>query len=95
MSAPCPMLGFMFTARFDDSVAEADADRFIDELIRLLEANGLMAGGGGDRTIEFAINREGGPATDADREMILQWASQRRHVAAVEMSDLVDLNEIR
>src|SRR3954471_2944984 len=93
MTAPCPALGLIFTATLGAGATEADADALTDDLIDLLEANELVARGGGGQVIRLVIYREGGQATDADRQMILEWAREWEDVASIVVTDVVDLNE--
>jgi uncharacterized protein YggL (DUF469 family) len=91
MSAPCPILGFMVVITLLPSTSDAQADALTVDLAELLEANGMMMGGGGDRTLELAITREGTQATDADRQLVAAWAARWASAATVSISDLVDL----
>jgi uncharacterized protein YggL (DUF469 family) len=94
MSAPCPTFGFLVHARLRDARAKADANALRESLIEVIEANGLeTGGGGGERTLDYAISREGSQATHADREVVLEWASRWSGVAEIEVSDLVDLRQ--
>lgn len=92
MSAPCPVLGFVVQAILHATTTDADADALRDDFVDLLETNDLSTGGGGDRRLEYAVTRDGGQATQADRELVLAWAVRWAHVAQVAVSDLVDLN---
>jgi hypothetical protein len=83
MSAPCPILGFIVRVK-----VEATTEMLAD-LHRLLDANGLATDVPFD-ALELPIYREGSQATDADRQIIREWAE--RWAADVEVSDLVDLN---
>ena len=91
MSAPCPILGFVVRVRLRDT--GADPDSFIDGLTQVLRSNGLVTGEGGDRRLEYVVSREGSQATQADRELILEWAKGWQSIAQVEVSELVDLQE--
>ena len=91
MSAPCPILGFMIVITLHPSTSEAQSDALTGDLVELLEANGLMMGGGGDRTLELAITREGAQATDGDRQLVAAWAARWATAATVSISDLIDL----
>jgi uncharacterized protein YggL (DUF469 family) len=93
MSAPCPAYGVMVRIALHASATSAQSTALVDDLADTVEASGLMMGGGGDRRLEFAINREGDQATNADRERIVAWAARWSTVAAIDVSDLVDLNE--
>jgi uncharacterized protein YggL (DUF469 family) len=93
MSAPCPVFGFVVRATIDATVGRETIDALIDDLVELLEANGMTMGGGGDRLLEFVISRDGAQATDTDRQLVIEWAGSWAHVARFDVSDLVDLNE--
>jgi len=58
----------------------------------VLDAQGLYATGGGDRTLEWFISREGSQATEADRELVRAWAAQWRGLVDITISDLIDLD---
>ena len=92
MSAPCPILGFVVVLALHADASSSQSDIMVDELIETLESNGLMMGGGGDRVQEYVINREGGQATDADRDLVAGWAARWANVATITVSELVDLN---
>jgi uncharacterized protein YggL (DUF469 family) len=107
VSAPCPTFGFVLRAQFDRGVGSDSDERvgaFTHELMDALEANGLTTYVAGDRVLEsgqgptgvfaeFTIVGEGAQATDADRKLILEWAKRWAHVATIEASELVDLNQ--
>jgi uncharacterized protein YggL (DUF469 family) len=93
MSAPCPAFGFTIHIELDPTVSDRQADVITDDLIELLERNGLMTGGGGDRVLEFVVSREGSQATHADRELLIEWARQWVSQATISVGDLVDLNQ--
>jgi hypothetical protein len=63
----------------------------VTDLIAHLESHGLSASGSG---ADYTITRDGGQATHADRELVLEWAKQRSDVAELRVSDLVDLGEV-
>ena len=90
MSAPCPILGFVVTARLRSTDTGADSESLHDSLIEVLESNGLMADRG-DRRLEYVVSREGSQATQADRELVLEWAKRWNQIAAIEVSDIIDL----
>ena len=93
MSAPCPVFGFVVRMAMRPDTGEADIDILVDEFIDILESHGLQTGGGGDTTLEFVVNREGGQATDADRTLVRDWASGWGHVAEIAVGDIVDLSD--
>ena len=92
MSAPCPALGFNITIAPRPTVDEARIDALVDSLIDFLESHGLQTGNAG-ATLEFAINREGGQATDADRALVREWAARRSDDAEISVGDIVDLGD--
>ena len=93
MSAPCPTFGFIVTTRLRESSTGADSDSLVDDLIEVLESNDLSMGGGGDRVLEYVVSRDGGQATQADREIVLQWAERWTAIAEIDVSDLIDLQD--
>ncbi|HEV7994082.1 MAG TPA: 50S ribosome-binding protein YggL [Gemmatimonadaceae bacterium] len=95
MSGACPSLGFTVRAVLHASTTEREADAMVDDLIVRLEANGMMMGGGGDRVHVYGVSREAGQATQADRDLIVEWASQWASVAQVTVSDLIDLDDVQ
>jgi uncharacterized protein YggL (DUF469 family) len=94
MSAACPVFGFVVVAVLADNTPGTDAEAMVDDLIETLEAHGLMMGGGGDRVLEYVVNREGSQATDADRQPVTAWAERWRHAAAITVSELIDLSQV-
>jgi uncharacterized protein YggL (DUF469 family) len=94
MSAPCPVFGFVVHATLHEGSPDDAADDLRNDFIEMLESNGLMTGGGGHRTLEFVVNREGGQATNADRELVAAWAARWTRVATIAVSDLTDLSEV-
>jgi hypothetical protein len=40
----------------------------------------------------FIVGREGSQATEAERQLVQRWAAEWSHVAAIAVSDLVDLS---
>jgi hypothetical protein len=40
----------------------------------------------------FVVGREGSQATEAERQLVEQWADEWRAAAAITVSDLVDLS---
>lgn len=92
MSAPCPVLGFVIRVTMAPAAAESDIDALIDDLMALLETNGLVGAGEGDRTLEFVVHRDGSQATEQDREIIRAWSSRWTHDATVDVGPIADLN---
>ena len=105
MSAPCPEFGFVLRATFDEAEPMSNVDAFTGELIELVESNGLTTHGAVDEThretegrdgvaVTFSITRDGAQATDADRQLVAEWANRWAANARVSVSDLVDLTEL-
>jgi uncharacterized protein YggL (DUF469 family) len=92
MSGACPVFGFSVRMALRDGVESDVGDAIVDDLVRLLEANGLSMGGAGDREREFVVTRDGTQATDADRQLVQRWAERWKQDAAVRVTELVDLN---
>jgi len=93
MSAPCPVFGFIVTARLRDARREADLDLLVADLLTVLESNGLVTRQRGRRGVRYAVSREGSQATHADRELVLGWSERWRSVVEIDVSDLVDLSD--
>jgi len=92
MSAPCPILGFTVLADLRASVEEAQGEEMVRALMDLLATHGLVASGGGRRQLLFTVSREGSQATEAERQLVQRWAAEWSSVAAITVSDLVDLS---
>jgi uncharacterized protein YggL (DUF469 family) len=92
MSAPCPILGFTVLIDLHESVEEPQGEALAHALMELLSTQGLAASGGGRRQLLFVVSREGSQATGADRELVESWATSWSSVAAITVSDLVDLS---
>ncbi|MHB1225487.1 MAG: 50S ribosome-binding protein YggL, partial [Gemmatimonadaceae bacterium] len=92
MSPACPIFGFdvTFTPLPGADVAALDALRA--DFAALLEPEGLSAepgpGGGWRQT----VSRDGGQATNSDREAVAAWAAARSRIAACDVGPLVDLS---
>lgn len=84
MSAPCPILGFVVRV-----APSRETQAILADLRALLDATGLGTDASIDAT-SLPIYREGSQATDADRQIIREWAEHR--AVDVEVSDLIDLN---
>ena len=93
MSAPCPVFGFIVTARLRAAGSVAALDSLVDDLRRVLDANGLVTRERGRRGVRYDVSREGSQATHADRELVLEWSERWRSVADIDVSDLVDLHD--
>jgi len=94
MSAPCPALGFHITIAPRSTMGGADIDTLVDDFIDFLESHGLQTGGAGDTALEFAITREGGQATDADRALVRDWAARRSDDVEISVGEIVDLSDV-
>jgi len=92
VSAPCPILGFTVLADLRASVEEAQGEQMVRALMELLATHGLVASGGGRRQLLFTVSREGSQATEAERQLVQRWAEEWSSVAAITVSDLVDLS---
>jgi uncharacterized protein YggL (DUF469 family) len=92
MSAPCPVLGFVIHITAHDSLPDADVDALIDDLIEFLETCGLVGAGGGERTLEMVVHREGSQAAEQDRDMVKTWATRWTGRATIDVGPLTDLN---
>ena len=89
MSAPCPTFGFI--VRILSHGPRGDNAGIRDELNRMLDANGLV-GSAGVRAGELIVTRDGSPATDADRQQVMAWATSRD--VHIDVSDIVDLSDL-
>ncbi|MFL5617980.1 MAG: 50S ribosome-binding protein YggL [Gemmatimonadaceae bacterium] len=92
MSAPCPILGFTVLIDLRETADESQAGALTQALTELLAAQGLVSSGGGRRQLLFVVGREGSQATEAERQLVERWAAEWSHVAAITVSDLVDLS---
>jgi len=96
------VFGFRVFIRPAPAAPEAgrvDVGAVADDLAALLDANDLVAAGGRARgdaaggTREYVVTRDGSQATDADRTLVREWAARWRTRAAIEIGDLIDLQE--
>jgi uncharacterized protein YggL (DUF469 family) len=92
MSAPCPILGFTVLVDLHETAEDSQAGALTESLTELLASQGLVSSGGGRRQLLFVVGREGSQATEAERQLVERWAAEWRHVAAISVSDLVDLS---
>ncbi len=64
----------------------------MDELrAGLVEERGLTIEGNRGRAWWYTLTRDGGQATEADREAVAAWAAARPGIARCEVGPLVDL----
>jgi hypothetical protein len=92
VSAPCPTLGYTISV---EPRATVDFSALADDLRRLAVANGLVVSRHGPRDprpLAFEVTREGSQATQADRELLLNWAARWNRVAMISVSDLEDVS---
>ena len=92
MSAPCPILGFTVLVDLRAPGEESQRGALTQSLAELLASHGLVSSGGGGRQLLFVVGREGSQATEAERRLVQRWAAEWSHVAAIAVSDLVDLS---
>jgi uncharacterized protein YggL (DUF469 family) len=92
MSAPCPILGFTVLVDLRGPAEESQRGALTQSLAELLASQGLVSSGGGGRQLLFVVGREGSQATEAERQLVQRWAEEWSHVAAISVSDLVDLS---
>ena len=92
MSAPCPILGFTVLVDLRESAEEAQGETLSQSLTELLAAQGLESSGGGRRQLLFVVSHEGSQATEAERQLVERWAAEWSDVAAITVSDLLDLS---
>lgn len=93
MSPACPVFGFDVAFTPVPGADAAALDRLRADFVELLlEPRGLAAepwAGGGLRQ---TVTRDGGQATDSDREAVVAWAASRAGIAACDVGPLVDLS---
>jgi hypothetical protein len=65
----------------------------IQSLRELLELHGLVMTKAPGPTLAFAVTREGGQATNADRELVIEWVARNDDQGAFNVSDVFDLSE--
>jgi len=93
LSQPCPRLGLIVSVTRHASATERDADALRDDLSTALEANGLSLRGAARGAREFVVVRDGGQATDADRQLLMQWSARWARIAAISVSPPIDLED--
>lgn len=93
MSAACPVFGFDVTftpaAGADPAALDALGADFVE---LLLGPQGLSAEPGRGGRWRHTITRDGGQATNSDREAVVAWAAARARIAACDVGPLVDLS---
>ena len=83
MSAPCPRFGFLITLAPQEP-------RIVEDLHRFLTGHGLEAARAGG-ALAFVVTREGGQATNDDREIVRDWSNRWSNVASITVGALVDI----
>jgi len=84
MSAPCPRFGFLVTLAPQEP-------RVVEDLHRFLTGHGLEASRAGG-ALAFIVTRDGGQATNNDREIVRDWSDRCSNVPSITIGDLVDLD---
>lgn len=95
MSAACPIFGFDATLTPVAGTEPAVQAALRADFVRLaLEPLGLVAESGPPTGASWrhTITRDGGQATDADRQAVAAWAAGRPAIASCEIGPLVDLS---
>jgi YggL 50S ribosome-binding protein len=92
MSAPCPVFGFHVSV---DVSTGGDARALWRELEALLESRGLMyvedaVVGASERVVQS----ESSQATDADRDAVDRWLSEREDVDGFDVGEIEDLKRV-
>lgn len=81
---------FVFHVRFDLAIPNMDAVNpvFIDKLLPYVEGNGLIINGAiNDFYVQPEYRRS---ATEADRQLLLEWLAQQPEIVNAEVGSLVD-----
>jgi hypothetical protein len=84
----------MLSLTFDVDTSDAERDAMLDELIAILDQQGLAADGHRGRTMEVRVRRDGSQATDADRAIVRDWAARWTPYVAVDVGDITDLSRL-
>ncbi len=89
MSAACPQFGF-------DVLLEPAKGADVTALHVLflesaIEGDGLAAEASAAAPGRFTITRDGGQATDSDRQTVARWAAGQPDIARCDVGPLVDL----
>lgn len=93
------MFGFVVHVAMRPAAIAIERDALANSLRRLLETHGLEGGGpwprGGGPVADVAlmVRRVGAQATDADRQLVVEWAARWASTASVAVGDLVDLSD--
>jgi len=83
MSAPCPRFGFLVTLAPQEPCIVEDLHRFLTgHGLEAVRAAGALA---------FVVTREGGQATNNDREIARDWSNRWSNDASITVGDLVDV----
>lgn len=91
MSQPCPHLGLIISVMRHASPRENEGHALRADLLAVLEANGLVGTVQGAH--EYVVSREGGQVTDADRQLLLDWAARWAPQETIGVSAVTDLGE--
>jgi uncharacterized protein YggL (DUF469 family) len=87
----CPEFGFFVHIRPASGRAAADVSAALDDFARMLAENGLYSQRDDQRALDQVVVREGMQATDADRQLVRDWAAGWTNAVDVVISDLIDL----
>ena len=84
--------GFLLRFSLPPSWTEAEADRFLDEFIEMVEREGLAFGGSGRLDWEgFVVqDRRRGTVTTGQRARVETWLAGRPEVSALTVGPLID-----
>lgn len=87
-------LGFEVAIQLHEELDEPSFNRFLDDLIDLVERYNLgIGGGGGPKRVSYIVGvlRGRGSVAPEQRDAVLEWLEGRGEVERVEASDLFDL----
>ena len=83
--------GFLLRFSLPPSWTEAEADRFLDEFITMVEREGLAFGGSGRLDWEgFVVPDRRGTVTTEQRARVEAWLAGRPEVSALRVGPLID-----